>query len=164
MSINITSIQSQIPEQTESKFKYKDIVFDLVEDERPNSTSLYNKITNTDIRHTVDEGAIMNSIKNIFTTRPGDKLLSPTFGLDLSKWLFEPIDEYRAREIGEVIHTGIERFEPRVKLKNVIVLTDPENHSYRITLSILIPKLNISRNLDAVLKSPGFDFVTNTKE
>ena len=164
MSINITSIQNQTPEQTESKFKYKDIVFDLVEDERPNSTSLYNKVTNTDLRYTADEGAIMNSIKNIFTTRPGDKLLSPTFGLDLSKWLFEPIDEYRAQEIGEMLHAGIEKFEPRVRLKNVTVLTDPENHSYRITLSIMIPKLNISRNLDAVLKSPGFDFVTTTED
>ena len=145
MSINITSIQSTVPEQSETKYKYKDIVFDLVEDERPNTTSLYHKVTNTDLRHTVDEGAIMNSIKNIFTTKPGDKLLNPTFGLDLSKWLFEPIDDFRAREIGEVLHAGIEKFEPRVTLKNVTVLTDPENHSYRITLSILIPKLNISR-------------------
>jgi phage baseplate assembly protein W len=164
MSINITSLQARSTEQTESRFKYKDIVFDLVEDERPNTDSLYSKVTNTDIRYTVDEGAIMNSIKNIFTTKPGEKLLNPTFGLDLSRWLFEPIDEFRAQEIGETIYSGIERYEPRVTLKNVTVLTDPENNAYRITMAILIPKLNINTSLDAVLNSPGFDFITRTKD
>lgn len=163
MSINISSIESKVIREV-TDYKYKDITFDLAEDERPNTAAMYSKVTNTDLRYSQDEGAVMNSIKNIFTTKPGEKLLSPTFGLDLSKWLFEPIDEFRAREIGELLHVGIEQYEPRVVLKNVTVLTDPENHAYRITMAIMIPSLNINKNLHALLKSPGFDFITENRD
>ena len=111
MSIKVTSIESKVIREV-TDHKYRDLSLDLAEDERPYTSSLYTKVTNTDLRVSQDEGAIMNSIKNIFTTKPGEKILSPTFGLDLSKWLFEPVDEFRAREIGDAIHMGLERFEP----------------------------------------------------
>ena len=54
-----------------------------------------------------DLGAIKNSIKNIFVTFPGQKLLNPTFGLNLMQFLFLPISEVTANLIGQRIVNGI---------------------------------------------------------
>jgi len=145
-----------------NEVSYKDVYFDVTEDETPISKTLYGKVTKTDIRHSVDESAIMNSIKNIFNTSPGEKILNPTFGLNLSQWLFEPVSEFRAQEIGEAIFNGLSKWEPRVNLKNVSVVADADNNQYQIKLAITIPQLNISRELPAVLNAPGFDFLTDT--
>jgi predicted component of type VI protein secretion system len=67
-----------------------------------------------------------------------------------------------SREIGEAIVTGIERYEPRVVVNNVTVVSDYEKNQYHIKLALLIPQLNISNNYQAVL-GPGFDFITENE-
>ena len=93
--------------QKETKVKYKDLFLDLAEQSN-SGNSLFNKKTSLDLKASVDEAAIVNSIRNIFTTTPGEKILDPTFGLNLSQWLFQPLDEFTAREIGETILNGIQ--------------------------------------------------------
>jgi phage baseplate assembly protein W len=148
--------------QANKKVKYRDIHFDLAE--KTNSgNSLYAKKTILDIKASEDEAAIVNSIRNIFTTTPGEKILEPTFGLNLSQWLFQPLDEFTAREIGETILTGIEKYEPRVKVNNVNVDVEYDQHQYTIKLVLTIPSLNIdSKSYDAILAQPGFEFLTNS--
>lgn len=162
MSINITQIGQVKIKSNDREISYKDMYFDVTEDESPISKTLYGKTTKTDARYSVDESAIMNSIKNIFNTTPGEKILNPEFGLNLSQWLFEPVSEFRAQEIGEAIATGLSKWEPRVNLKSVTVVADQENNQYQIKLAITIPQLNISRELPAILNAPGFDFLTDT--
>ena len=162
MSINITKITKRSDRATGSNITYKDVYFDVTEDETPVSGTLYGKVTKTDIRHSVDEGAIMNSIKNIFNTIPGEKVLNPEFGLNLAQWLFEPVTEFRAKEIGEAIFNGVTKYEPRVNMKSVTVIADAENSQYQIKLAITIPQLNISKELPAILNAPGFDFLTDS--
>lgn len=147
---------------TERKITYRDIHFDLIEDALPESTSLYSKVTQTDLRVDTDEGAILNSIKNIFTTTPGEKLLNPTFGINLTQWLFEPVSEMNSQEIGEAVVSGIERFEPRVVVNNITVVSDAARNQYRIAMALLIPTLNIKNKYQAVL-GPGFDFITENE-
>jgi len=148
--------------QKTKKVKYRDIHLDLTE--KTNSgNALYQKQTILDIKASEDEAAIVNSIRNIFTTTPGEKILEPTFGLNLSQWLFQPLDDFTAREIGETILTGIERFEPRVKVNNINVDVEYDQHQYTIKLVLTIPSLNIdSKSYDAILAQPGFEFLTNS--
>lgn len=161
MAINIKQLSSN-PGISETKYIYSDIQIDIVSDPTPLSQSMNNKGTSTDIKASLDEGAIMNSIKNIFTTTPGEKILNPTFGVNLTRWLFEPISEFNGREIGEAIITGLNRFEPRVQLNNVSVIVDEEESMYEITLVLTIPTLNIiNKNYKAILGQPGFDFLGN---
>ena len=149
---------------TEKKYTYQDITFDLQQTENPGSDQLHGRKTHKDIKVSYDEGAIMNSLRNIFTTTPGQKILNPLFGVNLSKWLFEPCDEFTGREIGEAILNGIEKFEPRVKVKTVDVISRPERNEYLIRLVISIPQLNIrDTRYDAILNQPGFDFLTKTE-
>ncbi len=147
---------------TESRVTYTDIYFDLAENSIPDSKTLFSEVTKTDLRTSSDEGAVLNSIRNIFQTTPGEKILNPTFGINLTQWLFEPANEFIAREIGEAIVNGIERYEPRVVVNNVSVVADMEKNQYRIKLALLLPQLNISREYPAIL-GPGFDFITENE-
>ena len=169
LTINILSMAIRVytgtakPTQTERQTTYRDLHLDLSEEDSPRSTSLFGSTTKTDLRTSIDEGAILNSLKNIFTTTPGEKLLNPTFGLSLYQWLFQPADEFTAREIGEAIVEGIERYEPRVIIKNVNVKVQEEDNQYTIELVLTIPTLSIvNKTYTAILEQPGFDFLTNT--
>lgn len=162
MAIKINRVASP-PTQTERKTTYRDLYLDLAESEQPYNDTLYGKSTQVDLMTAIDEGAIMNSLRNIFTTSPGEKLLDPTFGLNLTRWLFEPLDEFVAQEIGEAIVEGIEKFEPRVSVKNITVNMNTERNQYDLKLVLTIPSLNIiEKSYEAILNQPGFDFLTNS--
>ena len=98
--------------------------------------------TVTDVKSSEDEQAIFNSINNLFSTTPGEKILEPEFGLDLRSFLFEPITDYMASIIGEKILRGITRWEPRVQVTNVHVKKDIPNRAYHIVLTIVLPELS----------------------
>lgn len=162
MAIKVNRVASR-PTQTERRTTYRDLFLDLVESDQPHNNALYGKTTQVDLKTSTDEGAIMNSLRNIFTTNPGEKILDPTFGLSLSRWLFEPLDEFIAQEIGEAIVEGIERFEPRVSVKNITVNMNSAQNQYDLTLVLTIPSLNIiDKTYEAILNQPGFDFLTNS--
>lgn len=161
--ISNNKFESGTQKVTDRKFTYQDITFDLQQEDAPRGKSLHGKTIVDDIKVSYDEGAIMNSLRNIFTTTPGQKVLNPAFGVNLTRWLFEPCTEFTAREIGEAIVSGIERFEPRVSIKTISVIADKGNHTYIIKLVITIPALNIiDKTYDAILNQPGFDFLTET--
>lgn len=161
MAIYINNVASKSVPSTE-RTVYKDVHLDLQENALPEINSLYAKVTQTDLRADVDEGAILNSIRNIFLTTPGEKVLNPTFGVNLLQWLFEPMTEITSREIGEAIVEGIERFEPRVVVNNVTVVANYKLNQYNIKLALMIPQLNIKNNYLAVL-GPGFNFLTENE-
>lgn len=162
MAIKINKIQGFIPEG-DKKITYRDLEIDLKEISIPTVNKLTGRVSRTDLKQSLDEAAILNSIKNIFTTTPGQKILNPAFGVNLTRWLFEPLNEFTANEIGQVVIKGIELFEPRVRVSNVTVLTDMMNERYIIKLSLRVPQLNINRQYTATLMQPGFDFLTENE-
>jgi phage baseplate assembly protein W len=86
----------------------------------------------SDIISDTDTDAIRNSLYNLFTTRPGQKLLTPAFGSNLEQFLFESVNELNARVIGDTIYTSIRRFEPRVEVLKVQVTPNPDENLYRV--------------------------------
>jgi phage baseplate assembly protein W len=96
---------------------------------------------------------------NIFTTIPGQKILNPTFGLNLLYFLFTGISELNGRRLGETILKGITKFEPRVKVEYINVMTDVENQQYAIDMIISVPTLNINMlSIQGTLAESGFYF------
>jgi phage baseplate assembly protein W len=79
--------------------------------------------------------AIKNSIKNIFNTKKGEKILAPEFGSSLEQYLFEPISEIYGRIIAEDILNTIEKFEPRINVQKVKVLAKPDENLYEISVA-----------------------------
>lgn len=127
---------------TDTVIKYRDVHLDIEEGDNQTVNNLFKKQTPTDIKSSVDEQAIYNSINNLFSTTPGEKILEPEFGLDLRSFLFEPITDYMASIIGEKILKSVTRWEPRVRVTNIHVKKDIPNRAYHIVLTIQLPKLS----------------------
>lgn len=146
-------------DEPESSF-YRDVRLDFKNNDNLNTTGLYAEPTTTDIEASHDEAAIKNSLMNLFSTMPGQKLLNPDYGLNLSQFLFVPVSVTMARMIGMKIVEGIETYEPRVTVENVNVWPDEDNSAYKIELSIKIPALsNQNVSFAGLLTQPGFSFV-----
>ena len=109
-----------------------------------------------DLKADFDESAIRNSILNLFNTTPGQNLLNPIYGLNLTKYLFEPLDESIGRLIGNDIVNGVSLFEPRVTVANVTIELNEEEQTYYILLNIEIPALNTTIRLPGTLDRTGF--------
>lgn len=161
MAITINTGSAPV-RQTSDRITFRDLHVDLVEEVAPKSKTLHGIGTKIDLKTSVDEGAVMNSLKNLFNTIPGQKLLDPTYGLNLSEWLFNPASETVARSIGETIQSGVERYEPRVNIDHIDIIVNMEQNQYEIELIMTIPSLNIiTKSYKAILDQPGFNFLTN---
>jgi len=137
---------------------YRDLLLDLKVNYTQNK-QLEKRREIKDLQRSEDIGAIKNSLFNLFTTMPGQKILNPIFGLNLTQYLFVPISVTQARIIGEAIYTGVRKFEPRVFLRNINVETDYDNNQYNIFMIIDVPTLNIQGlGLKGVLSESGYYF------
>lgn len=96
-----------------------------------------------DIKVSNNLEAIKNSIFNIFSTMPGQKILNPVFGLNLLQFLFTGVTEENAQLMGETILSGLQKYEPRVTVQKIYVVPDAENNTYQIGLRLDVPSLNI---------------------
>ena len=137
-------------------YLYKDLFLDL------DTSVYYNKQFNKstilkDAQGLYDENAVLNSITNIFLTAPGEKILSPEFGLDLRRYLFEPISDFSAFSIKDDIQNRLPLMEPRVEIEGVSVIPDADNNEYKINLQINIPSLNVyGISIRSVLNNNGY--------
>ena len=87
-----------------------------------------------------DIDAIYQSIYSVFGTKPGTRLFRPTWGGNLSRYLYEPCDILTARSMMYDIRETL-RYEPRVELNNSksSVTPDPANHQFLIVLTFATP-------------------------
>lgn len=158
MNIKIKSLKtSDLKEKSREKgYLYKDVSFDL-EPTIYNNSQLNRKEYLKDIQANFDEEAIKISISNIFLTSPGQKILNPTFGLDMRRYLFEPISEFISILIGDDIENKLPDQEPRITVEDVSVIPDFDNQEYRIFLQINVPSLNITGlSIKSKLNSIGY--------
>lgn len=125
----------------EQKHLYKDIDFDL-EPAYSFNNKLNKKEFQKDIQALFDVEAVKNSIVTAFLTAPGQKILNPTYGIDLKRYLFEPVDDFTADIIQDDIQNKLPRMEPRITIENVTVIGDEDAQQYDINLQINIPSLN----------------------
>ena len=157
--IKLTDIStSKLNEESLKKgYLYKDLFLDL------ETSVYYNKQLNKssvlkDVQGLFDENAIRNSITNIFLTVPGEKILSPEFGLDLRRYLFEPISDFGSFAIKDDIKNRLPAMEPRVTVRNVVVIPNPDQNEYRINLQIDIPSLDVyGLSLRSSLNNNGYN-------
>lgn len=112
-----------------------------------------------DLKIDYDIDAVKNAIKNIYMTAPGDKILNPTFGLDLRQFLFEQLTVDRSIDIQHLIYTKLPRMDSRIVNRFVQVTLDPDKHEYHIFHALDIPSLNIANvSLFGVLNTNGYTF------
>jgi phage baseplate assembly protein W len=119
---------------------YTDLHLDLVI--AKNAGVGLNAHDSDDIEIDEDTAAIKNSLYNIFSTIPGQKLLTPSFGASLDQYVFESVDTMRGKIIGEDILRAITTFEPRIQVLNIEVYPKPDELMYYIILVYQLVGLN----------------------
>jgi len=140
------------------KNTYIDLEVDL-EIDYTRTNPLYNIKEQKDIVADYDLNAIKNSIYNIFTTMPGQKILNPIFGLNLLQFLFTGVTSANARLLGDTILQGLTRFEPRMTVQNINITTNMDEQQYNIDLVLSVPSLNINNlEIKGALAESGYYF------
>jgi phage baseplate assembly protein W len=158
INLNIAKPNKEIENSTKRGYIYKDVNLDLVYGYTTNG-ELFSSNEKKDLKAIYDEAAILNSLKNILTTSPGEKLLNPLFGLDLRDYLFESVTETKGYFLADEILTGLPLQEERIVVNFVDVVVNPDDQEYIINLDIGIPTLNIpSISLRGVLNNDGYIF------
>jgi phage baseplate assembly protein W len=153
-SIKISGLPQ--PRNVNHKYTYSDLHLDLEKKYLiKNNFKQFPEMN--DLVMDYDLNAIKNSIRNIFNTTPGEKVLNPTFGLNLRQFLFEPINDLNAMNISSLIKTKLPYFEPRIILNYVRVNADIDNSEYTIDISISLPELTKEAfTMSGTLNSIGY--------
>jgi len=118
------------------------------------SMSFLSNPLNDDLIALKNEQAIARSIRNIVFTFPGEKFFDESFGSDVSRSLFENIDDLSAETMRDQIEESINRFEPRVNLRKVKVLPDFDNNAYEAIVIYNIVGIDVpAQELEFVLQA-----------
>jgi len=72
---------------------------------------------------------IERSMYLILATTPGERPMRPEFGCRLREFVFAPADATTAGLIAYEVRVALERWEPRVRLEEVVVTADPDDAS-----------------------------------
>ena len=148
-----------IKQRRSQGYLYADIHLDLKQGILLND-QLHKTPQVSDIVTDFDLNAVRNSLVTLFTTSPGEKILSPEYGLNLKGFLFNPITKYTGEVIAGNIIRNVGLYEPRVKLTHINVGADVDNQQYNITIQFNIPTLGaVGVKLAGAITSIGFQFI-----
>jgi phage baseplate assembly protein W len=161
MAIRLDIVKPTTAVETARKagYLYKDILFDLKTSYSAKGSELLRLNSVKDLEAIYDIDAVVTSLKNILTTSPGEKLLNPTFGLDLRDYLFETVSEVKAYFLAQKILFGLPVQEPRVVIEYINVVALIDDMEYDIDINLSIPSLNIyGVSLKTALNNGGYIF------
>lgn len=91
-----------------------------------------------DIAKKIDTAAIVQSLKNLFSTTFYERLFQPNIGCNLKRVLFDPIDIASTTRIRREVELTIRNFEPRVNLQKVDITPNYDDQRYDVTITFFI--------------------------
>lgn len=140
-----------------TKTLYKDLKLDIEDVGQYNVNAINSEISVKDIDASINEAAILNSLKNWLVTAKYSRLLNPELSLDLRQYLFEGANEYTAYFLGLDIMRTLPFYEPRVKIVDCTIEVNDLEGYFIINLTLTIPSLNNKQiNLKELLDSSGY--------
>lgn len=93
------------------------------------------------------EADIRQSLRILMETRRGERVLRPLFGLGLWEHVYDRMDETTLGDLKSQIEDAILRWEPRIKLEEVVFETDNAlDGELHIRLTYLIRAVNSRDN------------------
>lgn len=92
-----------------------------------------------------DEDSVVQSIKAILSTYPGERIMQPLFGSRVREYLFGQLDIGTLDLIEAEIETALLRWEPRITIGRVDIEIDPDNNVIRFFINYSI--IRSGRNL-----------------
>jgi hypothetical protein len=95
-----------------------------------------------------DEQDIAESLRILFGTQRGERLLESKYGLDMHEFLFDPMSTTMRGLLEERVKIGILLYEPRIEPLGIRVASpDPESGELRIELDYRVRATNSRYNL-----------------
>ena len=80
--------------------------------------------------------------------------------MNLTQYIFEPVDAFITMIIRDDIVTKLPDMEPRIEVVNVSVVGDAETQTYNIELKIDVPSLGITGiSIKSQLNSTGYSIL-----
>ena len=103
------------------------------------------------LNKTIEEVAKQN-LKMVLFTIPGERVMDPSFGVGLSRYLFENRDQGLNSTIMEEIRDQVSKYLPYIFLNNIIIqpLENEENSLY-LLIQYSIPGSNQEQQISLVL-------------
>ena len=89
---------------------------------------------NYDIIAIKNETAIGRSIRNLVLTLPGERFFNQNLGSEVSRSLFENVDQISAKVLQDQIEDTIKKYEPRVSLTSVVVDPIYDELEFNVTI------------------------------
>ena len=105
-----------------------------------------------DIALSVDDMAVVRSIRHLLLTKFFERPFQPTLGSQLESLLFEPLSPLTASSIKSEIESTIKNYEPRVNLISVNVSEMYDNNAYNVTLTFFISNKTQPQQINLVLE------------
>jgi phage baseplate assembly protein W len=93
-----------------------------------------------DVRPIVNDVAVKRAILNLLSTKLGSKPFRPNYGTIIQDFLFENQDVFTENEIINHLKEIIERFEPRVSVRNIKV--EFVEFGFKIQIDLIIANVN----------------------
>ena len=102
-----------------------------------------NQSTPTDTPMLVGIDAVFQSVFNIMSVVPGERLWLPDFGMNLARIQFLPIDDLTSAQIERMIYYSFSQWDPRIRVvdNQSSVTPDPDNSKYDIKVALLVSGL-----------------------
>lgn len=152
MPIKIKTLKNISDTFIEKKHVFKDLTLDIALNtvETPGFGS---NVPGKDIKSSTDGKAVVNSLLNLFNTRPGQRFLFPEYGVRLHSYIFEPATESNAQIVGDAIVAAIDTFEPRVRVNYVNVKVYEDKNAYEYDVFYDVPILNLTTSTSFFIES-----------
>jgi hypothetical protein len=94
------------------------------------------------------EREIVESIRLILATAPGERPMRPQFGCAIHDLVFAPADSATAGQIAYQVRLSLERWEPRIELTDVLVgFSEVDQGTLLIDVRYTLRGTNDPRNL-----------------
>ena len=126
-------------------YTYRDIGTDNIRSYKDRVTNQL-KIIDIDTSN-YDDGAIKQSLRNLFMFRQGEEILQPEFGNELYRYLYQPIMSMTADKIVRTIKQMLERWEPRIQIVDIPIEADEQHQCYYVQINYLIPTLQTQSSI-----------------
>tara|TARA_X000001036_G_scaffold114660_1_gene107696 strand:- start:1543 stop:1980 length:438 start_codon:yes stop_codon:yes gene_type:complete len=95
---------------------------------------LFERRPSGDIYRKTDADAVKQSVKNIVSTNRYEKPFEIFYGANITGMLFELAEVGMATHIEDQIKSALEQYEPRAKILNIDVNSNPDRNSLQVVL------------------------------
>lgn len=98
------------------------------------------KIPSTgDVNKVINSDAINQSLYSLFNTRRGERVFNPSYGTNIPRLLFDPLDSLTAKEISDEIQLSLTTWEgSRIRIISFDIVTNYDTSSYEIYIEYQI--------------------------